>query len=506
MAASGSKNQGKESDTAAIGSFLSLLWSQRTTTFAALIAGLFAALAYLLFNAFVDSGISNYRRAIILSANGTAPGTYPNGTKFAPSDLRAGGIVAKVHKDLNLAQFGLSLADLDSALSVLPYSPALEQINLKFGALLAQPAITLSERAKIEQDYQAAVEQNNSFGAVVSLSLPSRFGVPPEVAQAVLAAILNEAASVNVNQLGVASAAGARDSAKLVDEESLASLDVPLALHILEAAQDDLLARTRRMLATPGVADIAIGPDQLRLNDIWRGAERLGATSIRLHLAPVANAGIVRDKVDTMRTLASLIREDQIRVETIQKSISQIDNLIVQSDMVRSPAATPESGGTSAQLSDTTVSRLVDLAVENADIDYRRSLFTEKKALGEQVNRLFGIIEKRRLVISAIEQQSATPTPDTNELIERFATSSAIVAATQNRLWGELNALSELASGPDGNAQKQIFEDVPLRDAFVTSGGLGDRNIWLRALLILASFIAGGALLQLGRTAIRPQA
>ena len=158
------------------------------------------------------------------------------------------------------------------------------------------------------------------------------------------------------------------------------------------------------------------------------------------------------------------------------------------------------------QLSDATISRLVDLAVENADLGYRRSLFDEKKALGEQASTLNALNQKRRFLAGAIEQQAAAPGPDTDELIGHFANVSAKVAATQNRLWGQLNQLSDLTSGPDSNAQKLIYEDMPLRDPVVASGGLRDRGTWLRALLIFASVVAGGALLQLGRVSIKARA
>lgn len=488
------------------GGVFDLLMPQRTAILAAFLGGLFAALCYLLFIAFADAGATGYRRAVILAANGTAPGTYPNGTRFAPSDLRTGGIVAKVYKNLELGQYGISMAEFDAALWVLPYSPVLEQINLKFRALLAQPSLTLADRAKIEQDYAAALEQNNSFGAVISLDVPNRFSVPPAIAEAVLAAVLNEAAITNVSKLGVAMAAGAIDSAKLVDEASTAAQDLPLALFTLETAQGDLLARTSSMLATPGIADITFGPDQTRLNDIRREAERLGTTEIRLNLAPLANAGIVRDKDGTLRALRSLIQEDQIRIDALQKSIGQIDSLIAQADLFGNRGDTPEGGGASVQLSDATISRLVDLAVENADLGYRRSLFDEKKALGEQASTLNALNQKRRFLAGAIEQQAAAPGPDTDELIGHFANVSAKVAATQNRLWGQLNQLSDLTSGPDSNAQKLIYEDMPLRDPVVASGGLRDRGTWLRALLIFASVVAGGALLQLGRVAIKARA
>ena len=119
---------------------------------------------------------------------------------------------------------------------------------------------------------------------------------------------------------------------------------------------------------------------------------------------------------------------------------------------------------------------------------------------------LAGLIERRQAIRSAIEAARVSPILEAEELVKVFSLNAERIASTQNRLWAEMNQLSELTGGDDFSGEKQIYVELPLRDSMVKSGGLFDRGSWLRALLILASFIAGGLLLQLGRSAHRPQA
>jgi hypothetical protein len=488
------------------GGFLENLWAARRSTLLAAIGGLFAALVYLLINAFLSPEVTTYRQAISLVVSGPIPGTYPNGTRFAASDLRGSAILKNVHTDFRMEQFGVSQTDLDAALSVLPYSPAQEQINLKYRSLLAQPGINISERQKFEEDYARATAANQSAGALVSLTFRDGQRVPSVIAKAVLGSIVDEWSSLHVQRLGVAAAADARDSASLIDEDAIARLDLPAAYFTLDKAQIELVERTAKLIATPGFADIMISKNGRRLNDVRREAAALGAMYIRQLLAPIVNTGIARDPVSSTRVLSSLIEEEKINLAGIQQAIRQIDEIIVQSDTVRSLGSPSQPGSTTAQLSDATVSRLVDLSIENADLPYRRILFDEKKALGEQALMLTGLIERRQAIVSAIEAARGSPIPDAEELVKVFSLNAGRIASTQNSLWAEMNQLSELTGGDDFSSGKQIYVELPLRDSVVKSGGLYDSGSWLRALLILASFIAGGLLLQLGRTALRPQA
>lgn len=487
------------------GSFLESLWAARRSTLLAAAAGLLAALAYLLLYAFFSQGVTTYRQAISLVASGPIPGTYPNGTRFAASDIRAGSILNKVHVDLKLEQFGVSQTDLDAAISVLPYSPGQEQVNLKYRSLLAQPGISINERLRFEEEFAKSTAANESAGAIVSLTFRDGQHVPAEIAKAVVKSIIDEWSSLHVRRLGVAAAANARDSKSLVDEDTISRLDLPAAYLTLDKDQNELIERIARLMETPGFADIMISKDGRRLNDVRRDAAALGSVDIRQILAPVVHAGVASDPISSTRILASMVEEDKIKLAGIQQAMRQIDEIIRQSDSVRSLESPSQSGSTTTQLSDATVSRLVDLAIENADLPYRRTLFDEKKVLGEQALVLTGLIERRQALVRAIEKAQASPIPDAEELVTMFRVNAGRIASTQNSLWSELNQLSELTGGDDFSNGKQMYVELPLRDSIVKSGGLYDRGTWLRALLILASFIAGGLLLQLGRMALRPQ-
>lgn len=466
--------------------------------------GLFLSLAYLAFSAFFLPGTTTYRQAILLSAAGSQTGAYPNGTRFAPSDLRGGLILSKVYAASNLQQFGITLADLDSALSVSAYTPALEQTNLRFRALLNQPGLSPEARRQLDDEYRAAISSLDGVGALVSLGFGDDQKVPPETAKSVLAGIIGEWARLYVDQLGVAAAPNVRDAATLVNQEMLTQLDIPQAYQAIGEAQGKLDLRIAELSVVPGLGDIALENGKRRLNDIKRESEANSLIGLSQILMPLAHSGIARDAEMTKVALANAIADDKAESERLIQSIRQIDEIVAQSISPGTSSNAAQAVATTSQLGDATVERLLDLAVENADLPFRRKLLTEKKELGSKLAALLKRSNSLDRIYSAILSAQAVPVPNSAKLIARFEAAAVDVSTTQNRLWDQMNQLAELSGGQNIDNSKQIYVSVPIADEVVRSGGIGERVLWLKALVLFATFVAGGIVLQLGRSALRP--
>ncbi len=482
--------------------FLSALWAARSTTLIAVAAGLFSALLYLAVIAFLAPGSTSYRQAIALNVPGAKAGYYPNGTRFSPTDLRGAAILKQAHAASGLERYGVTFVDFDAALTVRSYSPAMDQANLRFRSLMAQPAITLDDRRRLEDEYLKTIAEIGGDGALVTLALRDDQAVPADVAKAALAALLNEWSRLHIDRLGVAAAPNARDSALLLDEAAIAALDVPMAHMAIIGAQADLEARVRRLGTVPGFSDISAGTGKRTLMDVDRDAATVGTVLIAQVLTPIAKAGLARDPSMAKLTMSSLIGEDRIRAATLEQSIRRIDEIVAQADATRA-GGTAGDGNTTVQLGDATVSRLVDLAVENADLPFRRSLLDEKRRLGEALQAQTASIALRSVILAAIQSAETAPLPNAAALAATFESAASTAAAAQNRLWAELNQLAELTGGADVNTDKQLYLPLQIRDAEMRSGGLRDMAVWLKAAIILATFAAGGLLLQLGRSALK---
>ena len=508
MAAKTGAQAAKDTDGTQEGPYLAdifrFLWKGWPTVLSAAALGAALAALYLVYVSVSQPSTTSYREAIALTSKGTKPGFYPNGVAYSPTDLRSPAVLNSVFTTLKLGDFGLTQQDLASALTVAPYSPAERQIHLKFRPQLINDQLPTEERRRIEDEYQAALNNARADGALITLTFNDSFSVPGQVSRKTLDAILSNWVRLYVDELGAANAPDARGSKILVDEKQAESLDYVLAYEFTKSVYAELQARIAALSDLRGINDVVISDTGRTLSDVAREADALGILRIDGILAPIADSGLSRDAALTKLTLKSAALEANQNRTGLDRRMQLIDDIVRQSTAVseRSAEAGTASATTLSQLSDSTVAQLVDLALKNADRPFVQELLTEKKQLGKSRSELTGRIETIERQIAAISAFETSGAPGSAELAGRFQKTIAIVTADLNRLWAEISALTERVAAKQLNAEKSIYVKIPILDSEFSEGGLWNRGAWVRALMLLVFCTLAGFLLHLGRAAL----
>lgn len=88
---------------------LRIVWRGRWYIVLGTIAGALLAAVVVISSRVVGPNEATYNSALVLTVPGAVPGHYPNGSVFAPSDLRSPVILDKVYRDNKLQEKGVML-------------------------------------------------------------------------------------------------------------------------------------------------------------------------------------------------------------------------------------------------------------------------------------------------------------------------------------------------------------------------------------------------------------
>lgn len=483
------------------------VWSTRKSVAGSFSIGVAAALLYLAFASEWLPSVTSRQALISLDVRGAKAGYYPNGVVYSPTDIRSPAVMQSVYSALGLSQYGLSRSDLDTALSVFPYSATRGQIDLRYKALAANSNLSFEERSRIEADYAKALEGAVPDGALITLTFPDSKRIPATVSEKIIDAVLSKWSQLYVQDLGASNAPDSVDSKILIDESDVAGLDYVLAYRYLDGAQAELATRIDGLSQVPGISDVAIGSSGRRLKDVYRDVKAIGALRLDQTLKPLAYSGMSKEAEVTARKLkAAVVDTAEAKAATEQK-IRLIDEIVAQTTSVSrtTGASSQQEGATLSQLSDSTVTQLIDLAVKNADRPYIRELLAEKQKLGSDVaDAARRISELERLTTALSARQQSTP-PFNAASSKQFEQVALIAVRDMNELWAELNQLAITVSDSRLNGEKTVYEKVPMRDAEVVSGGLHDTWPWAIAVAIILFFSFAGMSLHLMRNALQPE-
>ena len=386
-----------------------------------------------------------------LEFKGAESGLYPNGLRFAVTDITAIPVLLEVYNSNELSRF-VPFDNFSRSMYVLESNAELESLAIEYQNKLADRQLDSIERERIEREYEAkrASISKSNYALQFSGSDKIPTGLIPKILQDTLTAWARRAAiekRVLDYHTAVLTPAVLNDI-RVQNEEYL----VPLLL--LRRRVDDIIQNATAIAQIPGAQLIRTRAERTSLAEIRLSLDEL----IRFRLEPlIADAragGLLGSRGDALRILRAQHSYDERALAAARARETALRNTLSTYESTRqagaalpapSPSATP---GTSParetvmpQISDTFLDRVVDLASTSADREYRQQLTDEIKNASLAIVPLEAAVRYDQELIDSFEnpaggsgQAAAVPTRF-KELIE--AVRASIV---------QLNEIYQMAS------------------------------------------------------------
>jgi hypothetical protein len=401
-----------------------------------------------------------------LDFKGADHGEYPNGTKFAPSEILSGPVVLKVYQNNKLDRF-VRFTDFARSLVVLESNRAMDALARDYQSRLADPRITPIDRERIQREYEARLASISKGQYALAYMRPgSGKEVPEIVVRKVLNDVLTEWATFVANEQHVLEYRIAVLSPDLISDTTSDGTNRVINISILRAKVLRVMENIDQIRKLPS-ADLArTEREALSLNDI---SQRL-TEIVRFRLEPLISrtaASGLDQRAETLRFFETQLAYDerqldasQREAEAAQKTLAMFVSGKGSPENVTTTPARPAQQGTSGtgtaetvmpQLSDTFIDRIIQLTSSTGDTEYRQRLANNYQETALRAVPLHEAVAYNRsfldfirsaprgdnLTLAAVDQQLASARADVRQLVVKTHDIYSVLS-------GNLNPSTEL--------------------------------------------------------------
>jgi hypothetical protein len=423
------------------------------------------AIAYALLSLFLLLTAPNLRTTTLgfrLEFVGAERNQYPNGLPFRSGDIVDSAILRIVYDSNNLKEY-MGFAEFTNSVVVLESNAALQQLAREYEAKLADPKLAPIERIQLENEYAQKREnfRKNDY-ALTFVNTEGLARVPSRLTAKTLVDILriwSEHASrtrhVMVYRVPLVSS-GALTNLHGTEPDLLAGL---LALR---ATAVEMQNNVDWLSSVPGaelVRSMKRGASlrelTLELSEIQRGSiefliDRVVKSGV---IEPSRAAATIEARLEhDLRELAAI--EDRVgvlRAALDDYSRNREDRPGLMARGTSKAAPSPSEDGVQPQLSDTFLERIVSMAQDAADREYRQSKANEIMKVGIEAVPIRALVEYERGLLALVRSGPRASLPQ----------SASDLAAERTRITARMAAIATdlteirtiLSSGLTGSGQ-----------------------------------------------------
>jgi hypothetical protein len=334
-----------------------------------------------------------------LDFRGASEGQYPNGVKFSPADIVSAPILLRVYRENQLEKF-IAFPVFSRSLFVLEYNAAYQRLASEYQVRLADPKLSPVDRDRLASEFEAkrASLAKNEY-ALHFLRSRQTADIPDRVVRHILVDILNKWAHRAVHEQHVLLYRVAVLSPQVVDPTPLEQNDVVAAIHVLRAKVARVLSGLADLSKLPGAELARAGSDRMSLAEIRLRLEDINRFRLE-PLVPLLRTTGVENPAASRQFLESQLALDRRQLDALRTHVEAIRQTLAAyamapaalADATREPQTTtkPPADATQGQnvvpqISDTFIDRIVALANNTADLEYRQELANDLRTAAEAV-------------------------------------------------------------------------------------------------------------------------
>ncbi len=461
--------------------------------------------------------LATYRSGVTITMASGAEGRYPNGAKFAISDLRSPLVLAEVYKKNKLETYDILLDDFIGMISVSPYSPGYQSAVDRFQTRLSNKTLTFEERKAIEDDFRNTINSLNASGMQVALTVPDTGKIPASLATKIVDDIPAKWAEIYVERLGVANMPLPTSGVDIVDAQLLGLLDYPLAYDYLVSRVGIVLDQIQNLKEFSGSTTFVSAKSGKSIDDLQRILASMAEFKLTLGLRPLVDGGLSRDPVATVAIYDNLTKNLELDSVSQREYSRRVGGVLQDyASRVGDPTVAPlgsslsgqSGGGTVVTLGQSIDGGLVDkvaqLSNRPAEFAFEKDLL-EKKLDYENAGVSFDdkklrMTNRRNAILNNSLDPAARATME-----EKFNVNLADVATTLNQIWGDVLQMTDEVNLKRFNNDKVLYNLSNLSDNVrVERPTVFSTNNVLIALVITLFCAMAGLLYSLWKQFFRP--
>lgn len=324
------------------------------------------------------------RQSFRLDFEGADEGRYPNGTRFSSAEVVSTPVLLEVYRANELSRF-TSFKAFTESVFVLESNAAFETLAAAYQARLADPKLTPVDRERIQREFEdkrASLAKNEYTLHLMRNEGTAR--IPDVVARKSLSDILTTWARKSVNEQHVLARVAVL-TPKIIDETPVERTDLLVAIHVLRSKIERVRENIVSIASLPSAQLVRTSePDGYSLGEIAMRLEDL----VRFRLEPLMNeaAGALQNPAAATRFLEAQLAYDKRALAAQQERAAAARDALQVYLAGDTPAfdAPPSanatapressSGALAPQLDASFLDRLVALASDSRDREYRQSL------------------------------------------------------------------------------------------------------------------------------------
>lgn len=484
---------------------LEALWNKKRVFLIGLIAISFVFWLGVLGMSLLKPKIVTFTKQIQLTFPQVEKDTYPNETPFSMFDLIAPAVLNQVYEKNKLGEFKLSREAFLQAIGISTYSPVEALIFKKYQLLAERKGVTASELFEAQERLQNELKNSRLGKIEIRFILRETLGFPKTLAEKVLQDIPKTWAEFSIEKRGILKLNAPFYSERLIDLNTMQSLDYLLMNHLLREKIKNLENNIQELKILPNWNVIQDEQTGLTLPELQQAISELERYEVAEIMEPVRTFAIAKHP-ETMR----LFFERRLRELTWQRNelVQKADiareayRAYVQQDMTFKPnlptnkEQVVSEGGkemtiTTPQftLTDGFLDKFVKLSNQVEDIGYRKTLSSRSMEYKEQAVTTDGDIARMQDTLSMLNNRQA-------EGAEIHKVHIELVERKMPEILDKLKIYTRITGNIAQKLSLENFGSVGL--LFKDNGGVGmieDRGMDLKRAMLWYLFLLSTAVL-----------
>ncbi|HXI13993.1 MAG TPA: hypothetical protein VNM92_15315 [Thermoanaerobaculia bacterium] len=320
---------------------------------------------------------------------GAEKGTYPNGTRFSPTDLLSTPVLIRVYEDNDLKRY-IPFPRFKSMLFVAAANPAIDALDREYGAKFTDAKLGAVERERLEGEFRLKRQSLSNTEFTLSLvDRRNRGHIPPALSQKILSDAVTLWSDQSVKERGALRLNFPLLSRNILDETKLREYDYLVATDILRSKLRRIQRNVSDLMATPGSKVLRVGPRKVSLAEIQLQLNEILRYRLQPLLETVRARGAAKDATGSIRFLRAQLEQNEIEVQEHERRLRihhDALNTYLQQKPGERAADRDSTDRTSAggrgltgdtvipQFSESFLDRLIQISEQASDLEYRRKL------------------------------------------------------------------------------------------------------------------------------------
>ncbi|HTF96206.1 MAG TPA: hypothetical protein VL995_08745 [Cellvibrio sp.] len=369
-------------------------------TIVSLCFGAIKALQVIIFNDEIS-----YSKPIRLTFPNAHNLTFPSGAKFAYSDIVSPAVVKIAYDRNNIAEAGISVAELQAALTATPHSPQYPLILKRYGMLMSDKKLSADQIGNLQKQMEKDVEQAVAGEALITLRLKKK-QLPEEIVNRILSDIPAIWADAAIKQKGVLNINVQLASANSINRDLILNEDPLVAADIISEKLQILRLNISKLSEYEGAQSISDPQTGMKILDLTYAVDDMSNYLLGSLVAPIRELGLTNATQKTIFYYQDRIKKLTLQLDALNKKALSVKTVYDSYNQTLNSNNVASSGNTTtiSEINLDLVDKLVSLSGDSDRQKYRQSLHSEWLKLEGQAADLELAIQDAQQILLAVKK------------------------------------------------------------------------------------------------------